>query len=454
LNILTITDSLSGRLNRLSPGLRKIIGNTGWLLLDRIVRLGLGVVVGVWVARYLGPSGFGILNFATSFIALFGTLTTLGIENILLREIVLDRSQAPEILGTGFALRACASVIAPLIAIASIRLIQPDDRVAQLLVSLLSVGLVFQAFDTIDSYFQSQVQSKLTVWAKNSAFLLIAGVRIFLVYIKAPLWCFAVAQVSELALGACGLIIAYRLNVGRLSLWHASKQRAIKLLSQSWPVMLSGMAIMIYMRIDIVMLKVMQGDPSAGIYAAATRVSEVWYFIPTAIVSSVWPSIIRARENPTLYYVRIGRLFCLMTFIAVVLGASIALSSPWLIHTLYSDAFSAAAPVLAVHVWASVFVFLGVAQAPWDFSEDLLKLGFYRTVAGGIANIVLNIILIPKYSAVGSAIATVMSYAISSVFGNACSAKTRPIFVIQMRSFVLADLWHKDASRAGRDRGT
>jgi PST family polysaccharide transporter len=415
-------------------------------MVDRLVRMGMGVFIGVWVARYLGPSRFGSLNFATSFIALFATLTTLGLENLVLREIVLHPEKTPEILGTGFTLRLAGSTLAPILAIATIRIIQPHDHVAILLVSLLSIGLFFSAFDAIDSYFQSQVQSKLTVWAKNSAFLLMAATRVFLIHLEAPLWTFAAAQVAELVLGALGLVLAYIWSGGHFGHWRVKKERAVELMTQSWPVILSGMAIMVYMRIDMVMLKVMQGDHSAGIYAAATRVSEVWYFIPTAIVSSVSPAIIRVRENHALYYRRIGRLFSGMTLVALIIGSAIAACSHWIIHILYSNAFSAAGPILAVHIWASVFVFLGVAQAPWDFSENLLKLGFYRTLSGAIANVLINLVLIPRDGAMGAAVATVVSYAISSVFANAFSAKTRPIFLMQMRSFVLAGIWPVNAS--------
>jgi PST family polysaccharide transporter len=274
----------------------------------------------------------------------------------------------------------------------------------------------------------------VTVWAKNAAFLLVAGIRVFLVQAKAPLWTFAAAQVTELALGALGLMAMYRWRGGRVSIWRARRWRAIQLLQQSWPVILTGMAIMIYSRIDMVMLKYMQGDAAVGLYATATRISEVWYFVPVAIVSSVSPAIIRAKDNPRIYYERIGKLFSLMSLIALVIGSGIALSSHWIIHVLYTEAFRGAAPVLAVHVWASLFVFLGVAQGPWNISQNLLKLGFYRTLAGAVGNDLLNLVLIPKYSAMGAAIATVISYAIAGVFANAFDARTRPIFVLQLRS--------------------
>jgi len=433
----------------LSPGFRKIIGNAGWLTLDRAVRLGVGAFIGIWMARFLGPSQFGSLGFAISFVALFSTLTTLGLENIIVREVIRNPKKTSEILGTGFVLRCAGCAVAPLIAVVTIRLLQPDDHQALLLVSLLSLGLVFQAFDTIDSFFQSEVKSRLTVWARNSAFVLVAVGRVFLIEKKAPLWAFAAAQVVELGLAAIGLAIAYRAIGGRFSLWRFRPTRAIQLLSHSWPVILSGMAIMIYMRIDMVMLKAMQGDTAAGIYAAATRISEVWYFVPSIVVSSVSPAIMRAKSDPVRYYRWLAKLFSLMTFTALVVGSCIALSAKWIIHLLFSDAFRDAAPVLAVHVWASVFVFLGVAQAPWDLSENRLKLSFYRTLGGAVANIILNLVLIPRYSALGAAVATVISYGISSVFGNALSSVTRPIFFLQLQSIRFSNIWRKFDSVGG-----
>ncbi|MBB5057287.1 PST family polysaccharide transporter [Granulicella aggregans] len=428
-------------LNRVGPGLRKIIENMGWLLVDRFVRMGMGLFVGVWVARYLGPAQFGSLNFALAFIALFTTATTLGLEGILVRELLHNPRDTDEMLGTTLALRTGGGLLSVALSIATVKFIQPHDQQALILVSILSFNLIFQAFDTIDSFFQSEVKSKITVWAKNLAFLLFAGIRVSLIHVRAPLWTFAASYAGEIAFGALFLTLGYRLSGGRIFAWRVSKARAMLLLKESWPVIFSGMAIMVYMRIDAVMLKVMQGDLAVGLYSAATRVSEVWYFIPTAIVSSVSPAIIRAKDDPTLFYGRLRKLFSMMTITACVIGAIVALASHAIIRTLYASSYSGAAPVLAVHVWASVFVFLGVAQSPWDLSKNLLSLSLYRTFSGAIINIVMNLYLIPRYSAMGAAIATVVSYAISSVFANALSARTRPIFFMQMKSFLPYRFW-------------
>jgi PST family polysaccharide transporter len=285
------------------------------------------------------------------------------------------------------------------------------------------------------------VKSKITVWAKNAAFLIFAGVRVWMIRARAPLWCFAAAGTGEIALGAIGLVLGYRFSGGRLSAWTGSRKRAVQLLKQSWPLIFSGLAIMVYMRLDTVMLKVMQGDLAVGIYAAATKVSEVWYFIPVAIVSSVTPAIMKAKDDPELFYGRLRKLFSLMTVTAYFIGSIVALASHFIIRMLYSTGYSSAAPVLAVHVWASVFVFLGVAQSPWDLSRNLLTLSLYRTIAGAVINAAMNLYLIPRYSAMGAAIATVVSYAVSGVFANAFSAKTRPIFFMQMRALAPSRFW-------------
>ena len=427
----------------MAPGQRRSMGNLGWLLLDRLVRMGMGLFVGVWVARYLGPVAFGSLNFAMAVIALFGTVATLGLDAIIVRA-VLDRAEdAHEILGTSLFMRATGSLAGAALCIIGVRLLQPHDREALLLVSLLSLTFVFQSLDTIDAFFQSQVRSRLTVLAKNSAFVVFVLVRVLLIHRRAPLWTFAAAYTGEIALGALGLLVAYRVTQGRMSAWTVRRHRAAQLLRQSWPIMLSGMAIMTYVRLDTVMLKVMQGDYVVGTYAAATRISEVWYFVPSAIVSSVSPAILRVKDNELLFQERMRLLFAAMTACAVAVGTLVALSSTVLVHVLYSDGYKGAAPVLAVHVWASVFVFLGVAQSPWDLAKDLMKLSLYRTVAGAVINAALNLWLIPRYAALGAAIATVISYAASGVFANALFRETRPVFVMQMRSFVPQRFWTK-----------
>ena len=411
--------------------------NTGWLFGDRILRMAVGVAVTAALARYLGPKDFGVLNYAIAFVALFGSLAACGLDQTLVRELVRYPNMRDETLGAGFCLRFAASAVSTVLCFGAAVLVNRDSRVA-IVTLIVSLTLFFQGFDVFDLYFQSQVQSKFTVIARNSSLLIMAAIRLLLIWRHASLAAFASCNLVESILMAVALWIAFKVTDGRVSQWRYSLARAEKLLADSWPMIVSGMAIMIYMRIDVVMLEKMRGAAAVGTYAAATRLSELWYFIPVAIVSSVSPLIIRSRVNPDLYLSMLQQLFSAMVLISLPIAFVMTAISPFVVVKLFGPSYAAAGPILAVHVWAAVFVFLGTAQLPWDTTENLLKLLLLRTTAGAATNVLLNLVLIPRYAGLGAAIATVLSYALASVFGNALFSRTRKIFAMQLRAFRLA----------------
>lgn len=423
--------------HRFSPKLRKIAANTSWLFADRILRMGVGLVVGVWVARYLGTQQFGLFNYATAFVALLSPFANLGLDNIVIREIVRGSSDKDEILGTTFFLKLAGGIVSVVLAIISISLLRSGEQLTGWLVSILSAGVIFQAFDTIDLQFQAQVQSKYTVIAKNLAFIIITFVKITLIQVNAPLIAFAWAGLIESGLGAVGLAINYRVQGYSLWVWRWSLTRAIALLKESWALMLSGLTIMIYMRIDQLMLGQMIDDRAVGLYSAATRISEVWYFIPTAIASSVFPTIIEAKGiSESLYYQRLKQLMQLMVFMSTAIAIPMTFLSKTLVLALFGQEYTAASSILAIHVWASLFVFMGVATSPWFVTEGLTKLSMQRTLIGAVVNVLLNLVLIPIYSGKGAAIATVISYAIAGFFIHVAHTKTQKIFQLQIQSLL------------------
>lgn len=198
------------------------------------------------------------------------------------------------------------------------------------------------------------------------------------------------------------------------------------------------------MRLDMLMLGSMVGDAAVGIYSAATRVSEVWYFVPTAIASSVTPMLILARQsNSALYLRRLSMLLHLLAGIALLIAVPVTFLAGPIVHLLFGPQYAAAGPVLALHIWAALFVFLGVGQNCWVLAEGLMMLALPRTILGAVLNILLNIVLIPRYGPLGAAIATVIAYAVSAVFVNALDPRTREIFALQFRAMFLCDLYLK-----------
>ena len=389
-------------------GLHKILANISWLFADRILRMGFGLVVGIWVARYLGVQQFGLLNYAIAFVAIFNPLANLGLDVVVVRRLVADPTQQQSILGTSFWMRFVAGWLTWLAVIIGIYLLRHDDAMTIVTVTILGAANIFQSFDTIDLWFQSQVRSKYSVLAKNAAFIATTSIRVVMVLSHAPLVAFVVAILLEAVLGAVGLLIVYKQQGYLVKLWQWSRSLAQDLLRESLPLILSGLTIMIYMRIDQIMLGQMIGDKAVGVYSAATRISEVWYFIPMTVSSSVMPSIFNAKEiSEELYYQRIGGLNRGLTWLAIAVAIVMTFVSKPLIVMLFGNSYIESGTILAVHIWASVFVFSGVATSGWFIAENLSYLSLYRTLSGAIVNILLNIFLIPIYGGLGAAIATV-----------------------------------------------
>ncbi|MBE8968924.1 flippase [Nostocales cyanobacterium LEGE 12452] len=418
-------------------GLRAIVANTGWLFADRILRMGASLVVGVWVARYLGVKQYGLFNYALAFVALFSPIFTLGLDDVVVRHLVRQSSNKEEILGTTFWLKFLGGIASVLLAVSTMFFLGEHETLKIWLVAILGIAGVFRASDTIELWFQSQVQSKYTVIAKNTAFLLNTLIKIALILTKAPLLAFALVTLAEFAMSAIGLLIVYQVKGSSLWLWRWSVAAAKTLLKESLPLIFSGFAIMIFMRIDQVMLGQMIGDSEVGIYSAAVRISEIWYFLPAAIVSSVAPAIYAAKEkSESLYYQRIGQLLSLMTCISLAIALPMSFLSDKIIMVMFGSGYAEAGAILAVHIWTSLFVFMGLATSPWFIAEGLNHVSLGKTLFGAVLNIVLNLLLIPKYAGLGAAIATIISQAAAAFICNAFDSRTQKLFKIQVRSLI------------------
>jgi polysaccharide transporter, PST family len=426
-----------------SETFRKILANTGWLFIDQVVRMGCGLLVGVWVARYLGPEQFGTFNYALAFVGLFGALATLGLDSIVIRDIVRNSSSRDAVLGTAFLLKMAGAFVTLGLTLLAISIVRPEDSLSRYLVGILAAKTVFQAFDVIDCWFRSQMQSKYSVWARNTAYFIVVLVKISLILLKAPLIAFAWATAAETGLGAAGLWIAYRLQGCTLQVWRASLHQARELLRDSWPLMFSGIMIMVYMRIDQVMLGQMADDQAVGIYSAAVRLSEVGYFVPMIVASSVFPSLVHSKQLPEQEYLRrVQKYFDLNVLLAYALAIPTSILSPIIISFLYGKAYQGAEIMFSILIWASLFVFMGVAREQLLISEGMMKFSFFCTVIGAISNIALNLFLIPAYAGTGAAIATLFSYFLSGYISSFFINSPFKMGYLQTKSFFLLSYFY------------
>lgn len=397
---------LEGRLE-----LQQAIGNTGWLFADRVLHMVVGLGVSIAVTRYLGPERFGLLSYAGAFVLLFSSIGQLGLDAVVVRNIVRDPSSRDQALGSAFLLKLVGGAAALVLILATIFTIRPDDRLTQTLVAISGLGMLFQSFNTIDFWFQSQVRSKYSVYARSAAYLAVSAAKVALIALKAPLVAFAWAGLADIALGALGLVLAYRVSGLRLGSWRASRATAAQLLRDSWPLMFSDMLILIYMRADKVILGQLAGETEVGIYSVATMVAEMLYFIPVQIVSSVFPSLVEARAASEEFFLqRLQQLYNLMAFLGYAVAVPMTLVAGWLVPLLFGAGYSRSAPMLTGLLWAGLFINFMIVRSSYLTTMNWTRLHFIIDFVGCALNLSLNFLLIPRYGGMGAVAASLFSY--------------------------------------------
>jgi O-antigen/teichoic acid export membrane protein len=419
-------------------GFMKYFKNTSWLFGEKILRMVVGLFVGIWVARYLGPEQFGLFSYAKSFVGLFTAIATLGLNGIVVRELVKDESRCDELIGTTFWLKVMGAFGVLLILAIAINFTS-NDTYTNTLVFIIASATIFQSFNVVDFYFQSKVMSKFVVYANIISFFLSSIVKIVLILNDAPLIAFAWVVLFDSLVLALGFVYFFFRNSSfKIKNLTFRRETAIDLLRDSWPLILSGIVISIYMKIDQVMIKELLGTNAVGQYAAAVRISEAWYFIPVVIASSLFPAIINAKkQSEELYYERLQRLYDLMVWMAIAIALPMTFMSDWIVELLYGGQYNEAGAVLMIHIWAGVFVFLGVASGKWFMAENLQIFSTINTTIGAVVNIGLNYILIPKIGIEGAAWATLISYFIAAYLCLAFWKKTRINFIYLSKTMLI-----------------
>lgn len=398
--------------------MRAIAANTGWLVFDRLIRVLIGLTVGAWIARYLGPARFGELSYVVAFIALFQAAANLGADAIVVRDIARTPERAAAILGTAFWMRLVAGLVCWIAAAIVMVLINPGEREILWMTLIVGGSLVFQASDTVDLWFQSQTRSRRTVAAKLTAYAISNGVKIVLITLHAPLVAFAAAMSLDFALAAVGMVFAYR-GFPTAERWRAHRATMVELMVECWPFLISGVGVIVYVRIDQIMLKAFLGERDLGFYSAALPLSQVWNVVPVVLTTSLAPYVARRKlEGEEPYHRALSYIFRLYAACGLTISLVTAVLAPWIISVLYGKAFVRSASVLSIHVLSNIFIYLGVAQNLWIVNERLGRLGLYKSLSGAVVSVVGNWLVIPRFGIVGCAVVYVIANFVSAVGSN------------------------------------
>ena len=427
--------------NKLGSSEKKnILSSISWLFFDKVLRLGVGLVVGVWVARYLGPFTYGSWNYVIAFVGVFSAFATMGLDSVVVRELIESPEKHSSILGTVFIIRLSGSLLTCVLATGFFIIFNTGSTELIEIILISSASLILQSIDVIDLYFQSRVESKFTVIAKNTSFLIFALIRVLLIISKSSLIAFVWCSLLEIALSEIILIAIFYIKKLKVTSWRLDLALGKQFLDKGWRLTLSGLMISIYMRIDQVMLGIMAGKKIVGIYTAGVRIAEVWYFIPLAILTSVYPLLVTAKkESPDRYTLRLKQLFFYLSLISIAISIIINIFSAFIINMFFGSDYMQSAQILSVTIWAGVFVFLGVGGSQALVIDELYNLLMIRTIVGAVSNIGLNLFLIPRYQGLGASYATLIAYALSGFLLNFFNRQTRGLFYIQLRSLFFID---------------
>jgi len=416
-------------------GIRRYGANTAWLMGEKVLRMFMGLFVGIWVARYLGPEQFGLLSYAQSFVFLFTAIATLGLDSIVVRELVKDNSQRNVLLGTAFTLKLIGSLcILPLLWLGV--QFTSNDSYTNLLIFIIASGTIFQSFNVIDFYYQSSVLSKYVAFANTITLAISSIVKVVLILNEASLLAFAVVGVFDTVILALGLIYFYWQKTHHsLREWQFDKVVAKRLLADSWPLILSSMVIIIQARIDQIMLKEMIGNQEVGYYSAGMRLIEAFGFIPVVLMQSLYPAIQNARSTSiTLYHKRLLSFYRLNFALFLLVAIPLYLFAEAIVSLLYGEEFKRVGGILSLLSIRLFFANMGTARDAFIISESLFKYSMVAMIIGTITNIIANYFLIPTYESKGAIIATILSFTVTTFIVDYIYNKTRVNVMLQLRA--------------------
>ena len=417
----------------------KEMKNAGWLIVGRVVQMIIAFFVSIMTARYLGPGNYGLINYAGAYVAFFSALCTLGINSVIVKDFVDNPDEQGMAIGSTIILRAMSSILSLIAIIGIVSIVDNGETITIIVASLCSVALIFQSFDTLNYWFQSRYESKITSIATLIAYFATTIYRILLLITgKNVIWFAFAISIDYICLGIV-LICFFKLHNGPKLKFSFKKGKL--LLSKSYHYIVSGMMVAIYGQTDKLMLRQMLGDEAVGYYSLASSINLMWVFVLTAIIDSFLPTIVRLHNvDRTLYEKKNRQLYAIVIYISIVVAICFIIFGKLFITKIYGDSYLGAVNPLRIIVWYTIFSYLGVARNAWIVCENKQKYLKYMYVAAVIINVFLNFSLIPILGASGAALASLLTQVFTSIIIPYFIRDMRPNVKMMIDAFLLHNI--------------
>ena len=399
--------------------------------------------VGIYVARYLGPERFGLLSYANSYVGIFTAIAILGLDGIVVRELVKSPDQRDTLLGTSFLLKVVGTLLMWVLILATL-FFSNNDPLTSALIAIIAFGVIFQTFNVIDYNFQAEVKSKYVVHSQIAQLIVSSITKLVLILKGLPLVWFAAVYSLDAIILAVGLAYAYSRNSGSIKKWKWNAKVALALLLDSWPLMFAYMSYLIYAKIDRIMIKEMLDEHNVGIYSAAYILYEAPLFISLMIAKSVYPILVQYyQDNKIKFFKLYSTLSSYMTLLSYLIVLFIFIFHEILIQITFGESFEESSKILMLLSFGMIPMFNAFLRSSYITISGNQKIILYTTLFSAMLNIVLNLLLIKAYGVIGAVYATVFTQTLSLIVLNFAFTNTRSIFFIQAKSLLLFGIWRK-----------
>lgn len=431
---MSILDKILARAN-LTETKSKIFKNIFWATLGRVINLLGALLVGILVAKYLGPENYGLMSYVVSFVSLFQILATFGLDNVEIREESKNTEKKDIIIGSAFTIRLILSFLT-IIIICITAFINEADSFTIFLILLYSVSIFFTSFDVIRNYFTSIVLNEYVVKVGIARTLLSCAVKLILVFVGAPLVWFVATLVFDSFIGAEGYYMAYKKKVGTIvGKWKFDYSTTKYLLSQAFPLLLSGAAATIFLQIDQVMIGNMIDKESVGFFSIAAKIVEVPMFVPVVLAQTVTPILVRIKKNDECTYLSKAQMFMnISLWISVIMSICLSALSYWAIYLTFGVAYLPSVLILKILSFKIVAATLNVISGQILIVDGKQKFFVLRSLSGCIVCILLNLIFIPRFGTIGAAFIAVVTQFVAGFLIHAILPIYRYMFSIQLKA--------------------
>lgn len=427
----------------------KFLTNTGWIIGQQIVHMVLSLVVGMLSARYLGPANYGIINYVSSFVTLFSSIATLGMDSVVVKELIDKPNNEGDVLGGAILLRLLSGFLSSISVVIIVFVLNFGETETLVVAILYSLSLVFRSFEILDCWFQRHLVSKYTSIAKTIAYIAVSAYQIILLKTARSIEWFAFATALDYLTLAVILFLFYK-KQGREGL-KLNYQFGLGTLKNSYHFIISGLMVSLYGQMDKMMLKSMVDSTAVGLYSTASYICTMWIFIPTAIINSARPIVMsEKKKNEQRYLYRLEQLYSGIIWISIFVSVIVSLFGNLIIHILYGAQYSGAIDALKVLIWSETFSMIGTARGVWIVSEGKNKYVKYYLIYGVIVNAILNYALIPHIGIVGAAVATLVTQIVTSIIAPLFYKETRIHSKYVIESFALKWLFAKKGEKHGK----